>query len=38
MPLPPGFVPPCLPIKAPQPPTGGAWLHDIKQDGFRLVA
>jgi bifunctional non-homologous end joining protein LigD len=38
MPLPPGFVPPCLPIKAPQPPTGGAWLHEIKHDGYRLVA
>jgi hypothetical protein len=24
MPLPPGFVPPCLPTKAPQPPTGEA--------------
>jgi hypothetical protein len=24
------FVPPCLPTKAPQPPTGEAWLHEIK--------
>ena len=38
MPLPPGFVPPCLPTKAPQPPTGDAWLHEIKHDGFRIVA
>lgn len=38
MPLPPGFVPPCLPTKAPQPPTGDAWLHEIKHDGFRAVA
>ena len=38
MPLPPGFVPPCLPTKAPQPPTGEAWLHEIKHDGFRVVA
>ena len=38
MPLPPGFVPPCLPTKAPQPPTGDAWLHEIKHDGFRVVA
>jgi hypothetical protein len=29
---------PCLPTKAPQPPTGGAWLHEIKHDGFRVVA
>jgi ATP-dependent DNA ligase len=38
MPLPLGFVPPCLPTKAPQPPSGGAWLHEIKHDGFRVAA
>ena len=38
MPLPLGFVPPCLPTKALQPPTGDAWLHEIKHDGFRVVA
>ena len=38
IPLPPGFVPPCLPTKAPRPPTGDAWLHEIKHDGFRVVA
>jgi bifunctional non-homologous end joining protein LigD len=38
MPLPLGFVPPCLPTKAPQPPTGDARLHEIKHDGFRVVA
>jgi bifunctional non-homologous end joining protein LigD len=38
MPLPLGFVPPCLPIKAPQAPTGDAWLHEIKHDGFRVIA
>jgi bifunctional non-homologous end joining protein LigD len=38
MPLPRGFVPPCLPTKAPQPPTGDAWLHEIKHDGFRVIA
>jgi bifunctional non-homologous end joining protein LigD len=37
MPLPFGFVPPCLPTKAPQPPTGDAWLHEIKHDGFRVI-
>jgi bifunctional non-homologous end joining protein LigD len=36
--LPAGFVAPCLPTKAPQPPTGGAWLHEIKHDGFRVIA
>jgi bifunctional non-homologous end joining protein LigD len=24
--------------KAPQPPTGDAWLHEIKHGGFRVVA
>src|SRR5262249_44977074 len=37
-PLPRGFVPPCLPTKAPQPPSGDAWLHEIKHDGFRVIA
>jgi bifunctional non-homologous end joining protein LigD len=36
--LPLGFVPPCLPTKAPQPPTGALWLHEIKHDGFRVIA
>jgi bifunctional non-homologous end joining protein LigD len=38
MPLPRGFVPPCLPTKAPQPPSGDAWVHEIKHDGFRVIA
>jgi ATP-dependent DNA ligase len=37
MPLPPGFVPPCLPTKAAQPPSGPLWLHEIKHDGFRVI-
>jgi bifunctional non-homologous end joining protein LigD len=36
--LPAGFVPPCLPMKAPQPPSGALWLHEIKHDGFRVIA
>ena len=36
--LPVGFIQPCLPIKAPKPPTGAAWLHEIKHDGYRLMA
>jgi bifunctional non-homologous end joining protein LigD len=36
--LPPGFVPPCLPTKAPEPPTGATWVHEIKHDGFRVIA
>jgi bifunctional non-homologous end joining protein LigD len=38
MALPLDFVPPCLPIGAPQPPTGALWLHEIKHDGFRVIA
>jgi bifunctional non-homologous end joining protein LigD len=37
MPLPRGFVPPCLP-KAPLPPSGDTWVHEIKHDGFRVIA
>jgi ATP-dependent DNA ligase len=36
--LPPGFIAPCLPTKAPQPPSGELWLHEIKHDGFRVIA
>jgi bifunctional non-homologous end joining protein LigD len=32
------FIAPCLPIKAPQPPSGDVWLHEIKLDGFRVIA
>jgi bifunctional non-homologous end joining protein LigD len=38
MPLPASFIPPCLPTKAPQPPTGDTWVHEIKHDGFRVIA
>ena len=36
--LPAGFIQPCLPTKAPRPPSGGLWLHEIKHDGFRVIA
>jgi ATP-dependent DNA ligase len=36
--LPAGFVPPCLPTKAQEPPSGPTWLHEIKHDGFRVIA
>ncbi len=32
--LPAGFVPPCLPMKAPKPPSGALRLHEIKHDGL----
>ena len=36
--IPSGFIAPCLPTKAPTPPVGEAWLHEIKHDGFRVIA
>jgi len=33
-----GFIEPCLPSDAPKPPMGGDWLHEIKIDGYRLMA
>jgi hypothetical protein len=36
--LPTGFIVPCLPTKANTPPSGGLWLHEIKHDGFRVIA
>jgi ATP-dependent DNA ligase len=36
--LPAGFIAPCLPSSAPQPPSGEEWLHEIKHDGFRVIA
>jgi bifunctional non-homologous end joining protein LigD len=36
--LPLTLLRPCLPIKAPQPPSGDIWLHEIKLDGFRVIA
>jgi bifunctional non-homologous end joining protein LigD len=36
--LPAGFIAPCLPSKTTQLPSGGQWLHEIKHDGFRVIA
>src|SRR5262245_19159209 len=35
---PSGFIEPCLPSRADRPPSGPGWIHEIKQDGFRLMA
>jgi hypothetical protein len=32
------FIEPCLPSPAPKPPAGADWIHEIKLDGFRLLA
>ena len=29
---------PCLPRPAQEPPAGPGWLHEIKHDGFRILA
>ena len=29
---------PCLPTRALKAPTGPLWIHEIKHDGFRIVA
>ena len=33
-----GRVKPCLPMAAPCPPAGPEWLHEIKHDGYRMLA
>jgi ATP-dependent DNA ligase len=35
---PPGFIAPCLPTSAPHPPSGEEWMHEIKHDGFLVIA
>jgi ATP-dependent DNA ligase len=32
-----GFVDPCIPSRAPKPPSGPDWVHEIKHDGYRLI-
>ena len=34
----PGVIEPCLPSRTAHPPLGPGWLHEIKYDGFRLIA
>jgi ATP-dependent DNA ligase len=36
--LPPGFVAPCIPVLSKRVPTGPLWLHEVKQDGYRMMA
>jgi bifunctional non-homologous end joining protein LigD len=30
------FIPPCIPTRAPKPPAGRDWVHEIKHDGYRV--
>jgi bifunctional non-homologous end joining protein LigD len=36
--FPAGFIAPCLPTKTDKLPSGDLWLHEIKRDGFRVIA
>src|SRR4051812_32215063 len=35
---PPGFIAPCIPTLAKVAPSGPQWLHEIKHDGYRIIA
>jgi bifunctional non-homologous end joining protein LigD len=35
---PSGFIEPCLPSAAVRRPSGPDWVHEIKHDGYRLMA
>jgi bifunctional non-homologous end joining protein LigD len=35
---PAGFIEPCLPSPADKPPAGANWIHEIKHDGYRMMA
>jgi hypothetical protein len=35
---PTGFIEPCLPSPADKPPSGAEWVHEIKHDGYRMMA
>jgi bifunctional non-homologous end joining protein LigD len=35
---PSSFIEPCLPYAAERPPSGPDWVHEIKHDGYRLMA
>jgi len=36
--MPARFIEPCLPSPADRPPSGSNWIHEIKHDGYRLMA
>lgn len=33
-----GFIEPCIPSKAERVPSGPGWVHEIKHDGYRMMA
>src|SRR5262249_60498196 len=32
------LIAPCLPIATSKPPSGDSWIHEIKHDGYRMMA
>jgi bifunctional non-homologous end joining protein LigD len=34
----PGTIEPCIPTRVEKPPVGPQWIHEIKHDGYRLIA
>jgi bifunctional non-homologous end joining protein LigD len=36
--FPAGFIAPCLPTKTDKLSSSSQWLHEIKHDGFRIIA
>jgi bifunctional non-homologous end joining protein LigD len=35
---PAGFILPCQPLLVDRPPAGSGWLHEVKHDGYRIIA
>jgi ATP-dependent DNA ligase len=35
---PAGFIEPCIPTLVSKPPAGPQWIHEIKHDGYRMIA
>ena len=35
---PPGFIRPCKPVLSLRVPVGPEWIHELKHDGFKIVA
>jgi bifunctional non-homologous end joining protein LigD len=33
-----GFIRPCEPALVDRPPDGPGWLHEVKHDGFQVLA
>jgi bifunctional non-homologous end joining protein LigD len=34
----PSTIESCIPTRAEKPPVGPQWIHEIKQNGYRLIA